>query len=42
VPAVEKWVDVQVGIGPQALREVWVEVLSGRSAPRTGHVVSLT
>ena len=42
VPKVEQWVDVQVGRGPQALREVWLEVLSGRSAPRTGHVLSLT
>jgi hypothetical protein len=41
VPAVEQWVDVQVGTGPEALRDVWLEVLSGRSAPRTGHVLSL-
>ncbi|MCW2679115.1 MAG: hypothetical protein JWM62_516 [Frankiales bacterium] len=41
VPAVEQWVDVQVGHGPEALREVWLEVLAGRSAPRTGHVTSL-
>ena len=40
-PPVEQWVDVQVGHGPQALREVWLEVLSGRSAPRTGHVLQL-
>ncbi len=42
VPAVEQWVDVQVGSGPEALRAVWLEVLSGRSAPRTGHVLTLT
>lgn len=42
VPAVEQWVDVEVGTGPEALRAVWLEVLSGGSAPRTGHVVSLT
>ena len=41
VPAVEQWVDVQVGHGPQALRDVWLEVLSGSSPPRTGHVLSL-
>ena len=41
VPAVEGWVDVTVGHGPEALREVWLEVLAGRSAPRTGHVVQL-
>lgn len=41
VPAVERWVDVQVGHGPQALREVWLEVLGGRTDPRTGHVLQL-
>ena len=34
-------VDVQVSTGPEALREVWLEVLSGASAPRTGHVLQL-
>jgi hypothetical protein len=37
----QDWVDVVVGHGPSALREVWLEVLSGRSAPRTGHVLQL-
>lgn len=41
VPMVETWVDVQVGSGPQDLQEVWLEVLSGRSAPRAGHVLQL-
>jgi hypothetical protein len=41
VPAVEGWVDIAVGHGPQALRDVWLEVLSGRSAPRTGHILQL-
>ena len=41
VPAVEQWVDVTVGSGPQALEQVWLEVLAGRSAPRTGHVLQL-
>lgn len=41
VPAVESWVDVVVGEGPQALRDVWLEVLAGRSAPRAGHVLQL-
>lgn len=41
VPAVEQWVDVRVGQGPQALREVWLEVLAGRSTPRVGHVLQL-
>lgn len=41
VPAVEQWVDVQVRKGPQALREVWLDVLSGSSPPRIGQVLSL-
>ena len=41
VPAVEGWVDVRVGQGPQALRDVWLGVLAGRSDPRTGHVLQL-
>ena len=40
-PAVEGWVDVTVSTGPQALAAVWAEVLSGASAPRTGHVLQL-
>jgi Protein of unknown function (DUF2855) len=39
-PAVEGWVDVKTGHGPEALKEVWLEVLAGRSAPRTGHVLT--
>ena len=34
------WVDVVHHRGPDALREVWLEVLAGRSDPRTGHVVT--
>jgi Protein of unknown function (DUF2855) len=40
-PAVEDWVDVVEQHGPQGLRAVWLEVLAGRSDPRTGHVVTL-
>jgi hypothetical protein len=40
-PTAEQWVDVTVSEGPEALRDVWLEVLSGRSDPRTGHVVQL-
>ncbi|MDX6288058.1 MAG: hypothetical protein QOG53_3543 [Frankiales bacterium] len=40
-PTVEGWVDVVTSHGPDALRGVWLEVLAGRSAPRTGHVVTL-
>src|SRR6476661_4079702 len=36
VPHVEQWVDVVVGEGPQALEQVWLEVLGNRSAPRAG------
>lgn len=40
-PSVEHWVDVVVSTGPEALREVWLEVLAGRTPPRVGHVVAL-
>lgn len=40
-PKVERWVDVVVSQGPEALRDVWLEVLGGTSAPRTGHVLQL-
>ncbi|MEV7329386.1 DUF2855 family protein [Micromonospora sp. NPDC093244] len=36
---VDGWLDVQVGTGPQALREAWLDVLAGRTPPRVGHVV---
>jgi hypothetical protein len=41
VPTVEGWVEVVSHKGPEALRDVWLEVLSGKSSPRVGHVVSL-
>jgi hypothetical protein len=34
------WVDVVSHHGPEALRQVWLEVLAGRSAPRVGHVLT--
>ena len=40
-PTAEQWVDVTVSQGPEALRDVWLEVLGGRSGPRTGHVLQL-
>ncbi len=40
-PTVATWVDVVPHEGPAALREVWLEVLSGRTSPRVGHVVAL-
>jgi hypothetical protein len=39
-PVVEDWVDVVEQHGPEALREVWLEVLAGKSAPRTGHILT--
>ena len=39
-PVVEDWVDVVEQQGPEALREVWLEVLGGKSAPRTGHILT--
>ncbi len=38
--AADGWVDVVRHHGPGALREVWLEVLAGRSAPRAGHVIT--
>lgn len=35
------WLDVQVGVGPEALREAWLDVLGGRTPPRVGRVVQL-
>jgi len=39
-PAVAGWVDVRVSSGPEALRDVWLDVLGGGD-PRAGHVVAL-
>lgn len=40
-PTVEGWVDVVTHNGPEALRDVWLEVLAGHAAPRIGHVLVL-
>ena len=40
-PTVAGWVDVVVNEGPEALRDVWLEVLSGKSSPRAGNVLTL-
>ena len=40
-PVVENWVDVHESHGPEGLRDAWLEVLSGRSDPRVGHVIQL-
>jgi hypothetical protein len=42
VPHVESWVDVVEGRGPQALSDVWLEVLGNKSAPRVGNVLDLS
>ena len=34
------WVDVVSHHGPEALRQVWLEVLAGHTAPRVGHVLT--
>ncbi|HWL37719.1 MAG TPA: DUF2855 family protein [Frankiaceae bacterium] len=39
-PMAERSVDVVVHEGPEALRDVWLDVLAGRTAPREGHVVT--
>lgn len=39
-PKAEESVDVVVHEGPEALRDVWLDVLAGRTAPREGHVVT--
>ena len=39
VEAMAGWVDVRVGHGPEALGAAWLEVLSGRTPPRVGHVI---
>ncbi|MFD6563222.1 DUF2855 family protein [Micromonospora profundi] len=40
-PMLSGWLDVRVGNGPEALRDAWLDVLAGRTPPRTGHVVQL-
>ena len=40
-PTVAGWVDVVVHTGPVELRDIWLEVLSGKTSPRDGHVVAL-
>jgi hypothetical protein len=40
-PMAEQWVDVVVRSGPEALEQVWQDVLAGRAAPRAGHVITL-
>lgn len=39
-PKAEESVDVVRHEGPEALRDVWLDVLAGRTAPREGHVVT--
>ncbi len=39
VPSAAGWVDVVTSYGPEELERVWLEVLAGHAAPRTGHIV---
>ena len=39
-PNAEAWVDVNEQHGPEKLQAVWLEVLAGRSSPRTGHILT--
>jgi len=41
VPAATGWVDVVTSYGAEDLERVWLEVLAGQTAPRTGHIVVL-
>ncbi|MFL6238373.1 MAG: DUF2855 family protein [Actinomycetes bacterium] len=41
-PTVAGWVDVVVDQGPERLRDVWLEVLAGRTPPRVGHVLTFS
>jgi hypothetical protein len=41
VPTLEGWVDVVRSEGPEGLRAAWLEVLSGQSDPKVGHVIAL-
>lgn len=41
VPAAAGWVDVVTSHGPRELERVWLEVLAGQAAPRTGHIIVL-
>ena len=40
-PVVEDWVDVILGVGPEALQADWLDTLAGATGPRIGHVVQL-
>lgn len=42
VPRAQQWVDVVPGHGPAELARVWAEVVAGRAAPRTGHVLTFS
>jgi hypothetical protein len=41
VPVATGWVDVVTSYGAEDLERVWLEVLTGQAAPRTGHIVVL-
>lgn len=39
-PVAEAWVDIVHNHGPQGLKQVWHEVQSGQTSPRTGHILT--
>jgi hypothetical protein len=41
VPIVSGWVDVQVSLGREGLKDAWLEMLSGGAGPKSGRVISL-
>ena len=41
VDAAVRWIDIQYGVGRQAVDAAWAEVVSGRNSPSVGHILSV-
>lgn len=41
IPSTRNWIDVQHGNGPERVREVYEEVLAGKTPPNKAHILSL-
>lgn len=41
LPSVSRWLQIRHGRGPQAVADIYKEVLEGRSTPKVGHMLSL-
>ena len=41
MPQLARWMTVQHGQGPEAVRRVYLDMLEGRGRPESGHVLSL-